>query len=236
MSGWFVNLGLSLLLVQPPANSPPVRDRSEVLSKGEALWDEGAGDMDAVSRHFEQAYRADPQPIYLFARARAEVQLAHCETATQLLEAFLATEPPAAQRESANNELSACESAEPSVDSSPPVPVVAPPKEPATAPAQPAPPEPESREPPSDAAGPRRRPDALGVTLTGFGAAFLAAGAPVALVGRSRSIDPPRGDNEDDYRRSIQSGRTMVGIGIGLSAVGVGLLVAGVTRLIKRRQ
>ncbi len=228
MSGWSVNLGLSLALVQAPTNPTPLRDRSEVLSQGEELWDEGAGDMDEVSRHFEEAYQADPQPIYLFARARAEVQLANCETATELLEAFLASDPPAAQRDSATEELAACETTEAPSEPPPPPPVVEVEHPPAQT-------EPAPADPTDDASEPRRRPDALGITLTGFGAVFLAAGTPVALVGRSRSVDPPRGENEDDYRRSIQTGRTMVGIGIGLSAVGVGLLVAGITRLVKRR-
>ncbi len=231
MSGWCVNLGLSLSLIQAPTTGAPVRDEIEVLSQGEDLWDEGAGDMDEVSRYFKDAYAADPQPIYLYARARAEVLLGHCETATELLKAFLATEPPADQVESARDELDACPSAAPPVEPPPPAPVVVPPVEDTPTPA-----EPTSIAPRPDDPEPRRKPDALGATLTGFGAVFVVAGAPIALIGRSRSIDPPRGDNEDDYRRSIQSGRTMVGLGIGLSAVGVGLLVAGVARLVKSRR
>lgn len=229
MAGWISNLGLSLLLAQAPAEAPPVRDSSDVFTEADRLWKEG--ELEQVSRLFEDAYDADPDPEYLFGRAHAEAQLGHCKEAAALLEAFLATNPPAEQV-AAQDEMGKCVPSEPEPEPEPPPPV----------PIRPEPVEDESDEPsavppvtPSNDAPTRRRADVLGVTLTGFGVAFAGAGVPLALLGRSRAVDPPRGSNEDDYRRSIESGRTMVGLGIGLSTVGVGLLVAGIVRLAKRR-
>lgn len=227
MAGWISNLGLSLLLAQAPAEAPPVRDSSDVFTEANRLWEEG--ELEQVSQLFEAAYDADPDPEYLFGRSHAEAQLGHCQEAAALLEAFLATNPPAEQV-AAKDEMGKCVPSEP--EPAPPPPVSIRPE-----PARDVPDEPSAVPPVTSStdAPARRRLDVLGATLTGFGVAFVGGGVPLALVGRSRAVDPPRGNNEDDYRRSIESGRTMVGLGIGLSAVGVGLLVVGIARLVKRR-
>lgn len=228
MAGWISNLGLSLLLAQAPAEAPPVRDASDVFTEADRLWK--AGELEQVSQLFEDAYAADPDPEYLFGRSHAEAQLGHCDEAAALLEAFLATNPPAEQV-AAQDEMGKCVPSEPEPEPPPPVPI-------RPEPAEDVPDEPSAvpQATPSSEAPARRSPDVLGATLTGFGAAFVGAGIPLGLIGRSRAVDPPRGSNEDDYRRSIESGRTMLGLGIGLSAVGVGLLVVGIARLVKRKR
>lgn len=212
-----------LLLAQPIAE-PTAAERAEVEAEGQRLW--ATDDFAAVAAHFEQAYARDPQPEYLYAQAKAEIRRGRCEQAVEVLDRLLASDPPEELIPAVDAELERC-GAEPKPTPSPPPPAVI-----AATPEPAAQPEPASLED-----TPRRRPvDALGVTLTSVGALLLSTGVPVAVVGGLRANDPPRGNNEDDYRRSIEGGRTLFGMGLGLGTVGAGLLTAGIVRLVRHKR
>lgn len=217
-AAWIAALGV---LLAPPAS------REEVLEQARTLWDDGQ--IQAVATLFEHSYALDPQPEYLFGRAHAEARLGDCETAMELLDAFLATNPPEAQADAAKEELSEC-----APEPAPAVP------EPTTEPVAPPPPtelriEPtEPRDPVVDRSRPR--PDALGWTLVATGAVALAAGTGMFFAGRARIANPTDTMNEQDYRSTTTRSQRLGWAGLGVGGAGVGLLTGGIVRLVLQRR
>ncbi len=218
-AAWIAALGV---LLAPPAG------REEVLEQARTLWDDG--EIQAVATLFEHSYALDPQPEYLFGRAHAEARLGDCETAMELLDAFLATNPPEAQADAAKEELAEC-APEPAPTAPEPAaePIITPPAptELRTEPARP-------RDPVPDRAAPK--PDALGWTLLATGAVALAAGTGMFFAGRGGIANPDSTMNEQDYRSTTTRSQRLGWAGIGVGGAGLGLLTGGIVRLVLQRR
>jgi tetratricopeptide (TPR) repeat protein len=159
-------------------------------------YDEGvalyrSGRYAEAAAAFARAHGEDQQPKYLYNRAQAERLAGDCDAALEGYRAFVALEPPEAQRRQAEDNIAACQAAiaerapprdpapleEPAPAAPPPAlpppalpPPAGPPAPPALAPA----PEPDEVDP-----APSRFSDPLGITLLASGIAALGAGAGV---------------------------------------------------------
>lgn len=225
-----VSLGF-LVWIGPPID---VSDRAAVLTEAERLW--SAGKNEAVADLFRRAHAQDPQPDYLFGRARAEIRQGNCTTGSALLDQFLATSPPTAQVDAAQTERDKCQ---PRTTEPKPVPVTTPTVEPAppvaatVAPAlSPSPPPEPSRR---DTGVPPWRRDAVGWTLVSLGAAGLATGVALFVVGRNRALQPDSTRNETEYGYETRRGQRMAWAGLGIGSGGIVLALGGAIRLGMRR-
>jgi len=189
-----------------------------------------------VAELFRRAYEVDPQPEYLFGRARAVIKDGDCETGRDLLEVFLATEPPEVQREAALAEADKCAELVASEPKTEPEPTSTPVK---VGPSPPLDDEPvDVVVPSSDASSDRgrRRPDVLGWSLLGGGAVTTIVGASLFFAGRARTLSPAPANDERQYRDETNRSRRTGWVGIGLGGAGLGLVVAGTIRLGLRRR
>ena len=187
--------------------------RPTAAERGKAAYERD--DYEEAAAAFAEAYEKDPKPGYLINRAHAERKAGNCETAVELYDAFLETDPEPDWVEVAEAARQECADAiEPDP---PPPPVVAP--------------APVVDEPPKDEP-PRRRwqRDPVGWGLFGSGLAVGIVGA--GLIGggvatdRRASSAPDEGAFETGVSRSVGLHRA----GIAVASVGAALLIGGIIR------
>jgi tetratricopeptide (TPR) repeat protein len=188
---------------EPSAESPGERAARHFAAE---RWDE------AIEALIE-AYALDPDPDYLYARAQAERFRGRCPAAIVYYKRFLDSDPSLRQREDTERNIVMCEQLV--ADAEPPPPRV---------------------DPSSVTQSPRERPpapaprDVAGAVLVTIGAIATAAGASVWIAGARVRARAPDADHEATYVRTAARGRTLTGVGIGVTSVGVATLLAGIIR------
>ncbi len=206
----------------------------DAAARAKAAYDRG--DFVAAAAALAEAYEADPQPAYLYARAQAERYGGDCEAAIEHYEAFLATKPEAKAAEAARTNLQECRAevaanAEPAPEpAADPTPTPTPDSDPIAT----------TTTPPDD--GPPADEGRVDVTpwyRDKWGTSLVAVGAVVGLVGVGvyggaiadrNSADAA--DDVDEYGRRIERASTLSRVGIGLMVGGGAVLVAGAIRWI----
>ena len=219
-----VLLALALSLVGPA---------EDAAARAKAAYDRG--DFKAAAAALAEAYDADPQPAYLYARAQAERYGGDCQAAIEHYRAFLDSKPEAKAAEAARTNLKECE-AEVTADAEPepaptpdptPDPTPGPTPDPVTAPAE------------GSASVDDGHVDATPWYRDKWGTSLVAVGAVVGLAGvgvyggaiADRNSADSAGD-VDEYGRRIERASTLSRVGIGLMAGGGAILVAGAIRWI----
>ena len=178
----------------------------------------------------DEAYRLDPRPSLLWARAQAARWAGDCPAAIVLYEQYMVAETPLAERHRARANVERCRAdlieAGLPIRADPPAPAPSPdPTPPPTAPPEPTDPSP----PPSD----RVRP---GVVPLATGSVLLAAGIGLLTAGAVTSARADRAPTEDAFGRRLTAMRVEVGLGTALAGIGVGLAAWGVVRLMQHRR
>lgn len=223
---WTLALALATTSTPAPPDELDPRAR-ELLERGIAAYERG--DFPAAIAAFEEGYAIQPAPVFLYTWAQAARYMDDCETAVELYDRFLATDPPVEQRTATEEYRAKCipptEPPSGAVLPAPP-PRVVEPQAIETAPVDEAPP----------AAAPRRRRDPLGPSLVAIGVALTATGIGLATAGglaaRAEADARVYEDFRDQHRRKIG----FLASGIPLAGIGVGLLVGGIVRLVVRRR
>jgi hypothetical protein len=207
---------LALTLSATLALAGPAGDASSAVQRAEAAY--VAEDWNAASKAFEEAYAADPNPVFLYARAQAERLAGRCTVALDLYDRFLATKPPKEAEQEARINRARCEA----VVEAPPPPDV----------------EPGPGDEGSD--GPATPPwykDPVGGSLVGVGVVTTAIGGGLLGIALANDGDAVAADNEDAFIEAKDSAKVRHRVGIALVSVGVALAVAGAIRwgLVARR-
>ncbi len=171
-----------------------------------------AGDYVGAAAAFERQYEETGDPALLFGQAQALRRAGDCRTAITVFERFVATDPPAADVEAANDAIAACR--EILDDAEAPAAALATPPTPPPDPA-PAPARPWYRDP-------------AGGVLVGIGLALAVTGA--GLFGASYARLDQRPSSEADYEDRRRVVNAMWGSGLGLLAAGGALVVGGAIR------
>jgi hypothetical protein len=175
----------------------------------------------------DAAYRLDPGPPLLWARAQAARWAGDCIAAIDLYEQYIAAEPGTVEIHHARANVERCR-AELAAAGIPSEPV--PPPEP-SAPevvVEPAPP------PPSKPAA--RHRDRLGIVLLASGGSLLGLGAGSFTLGAVTSVRADRAPTEDEFGRRLRASRVELGVGGALVGIGVALTTWGVVRLVRHRR
>lgn len=212
--------------VAPEADAPPEPSAAE---QADALLDRAQALL-ADNRHDEarllldEAYRLDPRPSLLWARAQAARWANDCVAAIDLYEQYEAAGPSAADlhRARANAERCRATLAEAGV-------AIAPEPEPES--------ESEPVAPPPDPAPPAeaRRRLAPGVGLLATGSAVFVAGGALVGIGASTTARAGMAPTEEDFGRRLSASRIELGVGGALCSVGLGLATWGIIRLVRHR-
>ncbi|MEM9454178.1 MAG: hypothetical protein AAGF11_08355 [Myxococcota bacterium] len=183
-----------------------------------------AGEWDAAVEALMEAYAADPNPAYLYARAQAERMRGNCRVAIPLYQRFLQHGVTEQQRADTERHIRLCEEIlfNEQADPEP---------EPAPAPSltktPPPEPPPASRDTPTH---PWTR-DTPGLTLLATGAAATAVGGILWGLGAREVRRAPMASVEEAYERQVAQGRRDIGLGVAMTVVGVALAVSGTIRL-----
>ncbi len=183
-----------------------------------------AGEWDAAVEALMEAYAADPNPAYLYARAQAERMRGNCRVAIPLYQRFLEHGVTEQQRADTERHVRLCEEilfneqADVEPDPTPVVPVTN------TAPDEPPP---TTDDPPTH---PWTR-DAPGLTLLATGTAAAAVGGILWGLGARELRRAPRATVEEAYERQVAQGRRDIAIGATMTALGVALAIGGTIRL-----
>lgn len=222
---------LDALGAEPAAPTPAPLMEPSASERADALLEQ-AQDLLAKSRHDEarllldEAYRLDPRPSLLWARAQAARWAGDCVAAIDLYEQYEAAGPSAADLHRARANAERCRAT--LADAGVPV---APDTEPAPEP------EPEPVPPPPEAAPPAQSPrrPAPGVGLLATGSAIFVAGGALAAVGASTSARAGMAPTEEDFGRRLSASRIELGVGGALCGVGLGLATWGIIRLVRHR-
>jgi tetratricopeptide (TPR) repeat protein len=213
---------ITWLLVSTALLGPP----DDAAARAKAAYDRG--DFETAAAALAEAYEADPQPAYLYARAQAERFGGHCDDAIVHYEAFLATKPDGKAAQAARTNLEACRAdlaaAEPEPE---PAPAPAPAPEPTPTSSSPEP----TPAPADEAPRPWHR-DPLGGALVGTGA--LALGVGVGLYAAAKADENTANDaaDVDAYGERIERAATLSRVAIPVMAVGGALVIGGVVRWI----
>jgi tetratricopeptide (TPR) repeat protein len=230
----------------------------EVFDRGVAHYQ--AGEVDQAAAAFERAYELDPKPVILFSWAQSEVGRDHCAEAIELFRRYLATSPPEANEQAAQQRIRTCEerlaaapptesgdagavapdaAAEPTAPPTAAPPPAAPTSPPPASSAAPAPP-PDS----SPAVGPatptepeaedadRWWTDPLGMTLLSAGVVAAGVGTGV-LVWGEKSLAKAKDQllaTYDEHDQILSAGRQRRVAGGIVLGVGLALLTGGVVR------
>jgi tetratricopeptide (TPR) repeat protein len=222
-------LGLLLAISSAPAKTDELVPRArELLELGTEAYDRG--DFAAAIAAFEAGYAVQPAPVFLYTWAQAARYMDDCETAVELYDRFLATDPPPQQRAAAQEYRAKCAPGEPpaaAVLPTPPPSVRPSTIQPETPTAPRVPPEPLETPPRVDKVGTSLV--TIGVLLAGAGLGLTAAGG-VAV--RAEADAKVYEDFRDHRRRKL----AFLGSGIPLAGVGVALLVGGVVSLVQHRR
>lgn len=233
LAAWWI---WAALAGAPESATDEALDPQAVLQQAKSLWDEG--DLRGMIALLERASAHDPQPAYLFARARAEVRLDRCPDAVAHLEAFLRTDPPPEQRDAAHAELELCDVDPASIATEEPT-APTPTSEQVAGPTVERPPEPRRDPQPRQRMhrdGSPARPDPLGWSLVGSGGAMLVVGATLFGVGASRIGSPESMSTEQGYRDGVLVDQRLAWSGIGVGAAATAAIVGGVVRLVLVRR
>jgi hypothetical protein len=171
------------------------------------------GDYAGAAAAFERQYEETGDPALLFGQAQALRRAGDCRAAIAAFERFVATDPPRADVDAANEAIEACreilDEADVAVD-------------------EPEPP------PPASTPMPERAPprpwytDPAGGVLVGLGVAIAATGAGLFVASYARLEDRPSSEAGYEERRRVVRG--MWGSGLGLLAAGGALIVGGAIR------
>jgi hypothetical protein len=192
---------------------------------GMELYNAGRYAEAAVELRAGQAI--EPRPEFLYALGQCERNLRNCARAVEYYRAFLATNPPADQRQLAVVQVERCDqemAARVPAPASPPASVPA-----ATQATVAAPPPP----PPPPTPGRRWVRDPVGGTLAGLGLAGLVTGA--VLVGHSGAVLATADQSYDRYLEARSVRGEQIG-GIVVLCSGAALLVSGILRYALHRR
>jgi len=213
---------LALAVAPAPRDNPLGFENAEASAQFDAAmaaWE--ADDLGTAQRLLEAAYALEPKPALLYSLGQIARLQGDCREATRRLEAFLETGPSAKAEAEArvNIERCAAELAEQ------PEPEPEPEPEPA--------PEPELNPKPEPA---RRRPDALGISLTAVGGVTTAVG--LGLFGSAFAVQGRAEDQRavDPFERGVRQARAQYWTGVALTSVGSALVVGGIIRLVQVRR
>lgn len=196
------------------AKTPDAAERAEARAKA-AFEDERWADAAAA---LDEAYRARPDPKFLFARAQALRFAGRCSEAVVTYERFIAESPSEAANALAREAIELCGGAsQPAVAEAPPEP--APEAPPPTQPVEPrpAPTRPWWRDP-------------AGHALLWPGVALTAAGSVLLPLGSRAGRVAPDARSEGTYLDELDRANAMRATGITLVAVGAVTIIAGVVR------
>jgi hypothetical protein len=207
-----VVLGLVLTLTGPELDAAEAAKRGEDAYAGQR-W------LDAADA-FGEAYRLDPKPAYLYARAQAERLGDRCDLAIEHYEAFLRRVSEGVAAQTARENLEACRAVLSTSQSAP----VELPLKAQTGPA--------GSELPNEGPTPRPRRDALGPVALSVGAALLIAGTTVQAVARREQRRAEQAPNVLAYDRSISRAVRLGRASIPVLVVGGVLASLGVARVI----
>lgn len=208
---------------EPPAEEAPEPSEARPSAAVRAQRHFQAEEWDEAVEALMEAYAADPDPAYLYARAQAERMRGRCSVAVALYRRFLETGPTELQRVDTERHIRLCEEilftegaeAEPEPETS-----VAP------APS----PSPVERSRPVDEPRPWSR-DPLGWSLVSVGGGATVAGAVVWGLGQRDLRRAPMSSTEGDYEQGSSTGRQRMVIGASVAGVGLALAVGGIVRL-----
>lgn len=218
-----VVLALALSLLGPA---------EDAAARAKAAYDRG--DYEAAAAALADAYEADPQPAYLYARAQAERYGGDCAAATEHYRAFLDTKPGAEAAKAAQTNLDECE-AELAAETPEPTPAPTPTPTPTPTPAEPGPETSTPDTTPLDDPSLDREPwyrDKWGTSLVAVGAIVGLGGAGVYGAAIADRNSAESAGDVDEYGRRIERASTLSRVGIGLMAGGGAVLVAGAIRWI----
>jgi len=218
IAGAALILALAFTGVQPPAHAaglaPRGRARSDESPGERAARHFAAKEWDAAIEALIEAHALDPDPDYLYARAQAERFRGRCDAALIYYQRFLASDPQPRQRADTVRNIELCELQQREAGVPPPR-VDPEPRNDAQASALPPPAAPQ---------------DVAGAVLVTLGAISTAAGASVWIAGARLRARAPESAHEASYVRTASRGRTLTGVGIGITSVGVATLLAGIVR------
>jgi hypothetical protein len=170
-----------------------------------------AGDYAGAAAAFERRYEQTGDPALLFGQAQALRRAGDCRAAIAVFERFVATDPPQADVDAANESIAACREILGAAEE--------PPDEPP--PASPTPPREPTMPPPWYT-------DRAGAVLLGVGAVIAIVGA--GLFGASYTRLDDRAPSEADYQSRRRAVHPMWGSGLGLLATGGALVMGGAIR------
>jgi tetratricopeptide (TPR) repeat protein len=217
MTGWC--LAIVLALVGPA---------EDAAARAKKAYDRG--DFDAAAAALADAYAADPQPAYLYARAQAERFGGHCDRAVEHYRSFIETKPEAKAAAAAQTNLDECE-AELAAAAPTPAPEVTPAQSPDPTVAQPIAEEPTPA--PTDAPADPPRPwhrDPLGGALVGSGGLVLAVGIGLYAAAKADQNVAEGANDVGMYGDRIERAATLSRVAIPVMVVGGALLLGGVAR------
>ncbi len=248
ITSWIASTGVVLGLLGPepavdtegpteppaePSEPEPTAPAEPTLTAAERAQQHfAAEEWDLAIEALMEAYAADPQPAYLYARAQAERMRGNCKPAIALYERFLQSGPTEQQSVDTQRHIRLCEeilfNAQLEANPEPPPPVAAPLSEDPSAPI--------SMDVPEEPRPPGRDPLGLSLIITGGG---LTLGGVIVwgVAGR----DDQRSDfafTEEEFERQQQQSRRRTILGLSLLGVGTSLIVGGVIRMavLRRRQ
>lgn len=238
-----VSLGLSGLLgpparadaAEPPDPPPPAGAHAEpeppsaeidpLLARAQALLAQER--YDEARALLDEAYRLDPRPSLLWARAQAARWAGDCLAAIELYDHYIATGPTPADRHRARANAERCRAI--LAESGVVVQADEPEPAPDTTPA----PEPEPPPPTADDRPPR---DVVGMTSVITGATAFALGGGLIGLGAWMSARADQAPTEEEFGRRLLVMRVELGLGSTLAGVGLGLAIWGTVRLVQRRR
>jgi tetratricopeptide (TPR) repeat protein len=210
----------ALAVAAPPASrssaapASAAQDPDPAVRAGELFR---LGEFEQAAIAFEEAYARSGDPALLFGRAQSLRRAGNCGGAIEVFEQFIATSPPAADVQAANDVIAACRSilGRDAADSE----ADAPAPEPTDAPSEPAP-------------APRRWPrDVAGGVLLGSGLTVTIAGAAIYGTAFARAAAERR-ETEQAYEARQRSTRTLAAAGASLMIGGTALLIGSVVRYV----
>lgn len=215
----------------PPSSPAPELDPTEADPPPAAIRAQQyfqAQEWDLAIEALMEAYAADPNPAYLYARAQAERMRGNCRVAIALYERFLESGTTEQQREDTQRHVRLCEEKLFNEEAHTPL-----------EPGPPAPePGPEDRPPwTDDEPEPEPRPwfrDPAGLTLLATGTAAVAVGGIMWGLGARELDRAPEANIEEAYERQVTQGRRDIAIGATVVGIGAAVMLSGTIRLAVR--
>lgn len=209
---------------EPAAERPaPAGDPAQTSTQSAAIRAQQhfqAQRWGAASEALMEAYAADPDPAYLYARAQAERMRDNCRLAIPLYQRFLEHEATESQREETQGHIRLCEEMLSSRQDHPESPSST--SAPGSAPQPP-------DEPPAPT--PPWYRDPTGLTLLATGTAVTAVGGIMWGLGRREQRRAPQAITEDAYDQQVAQGRRDIAVGVTLVSLGAGLVISSIIRL-----